>query len=333
VHHCCGFGFNFVLLPLAMALSFSRSVAMDLGMSQSHPLIGVSQAGTGKSASAADLAALGKARTVVDAHLAKHASRIPPLDETINGEAKEHFIRTFMLIHCFVASASTDYTLVPNEAWEQFYMQKAASLPDGLFEHIDSAQNHSVMGLLPEINYAWIVLGNMLLLWDYANPRLVIVVLLLATSAYARVVSAELVRYDQQPNLITHVGLIKPKPGVFVDSIQHLLVLCTPLYVQIIGVELTASEMKLYETDITISTDGVEMTSVVSSKLGRIFMLGVQDGCLYELTYQAAESWFTKKSALVNHSTSGYSSFIPSITSLIMPKLDRKCPKFSDRNF
>lgn len=51
-------------------------------------------------------------------------------------------------------------------------MQKAASLPDGLFEHIDSAHNHSVMGLLPEINHAWIVLGNILLLWDYTNPRL-----------------------------------------------------------------------------------------------------------------------------------------------------------------
>ncbi|CAE6420224.1 unnamed protein product [Rhizoctonia solani] len=267
-------------------MALTRSVAMDLGLSQSA-LVGVGT-GSGKSASASDIAALGKARAVVDAHLAKHTSRIPPLDETIN------------------ASASTDYTLVPNEAWEQFYMRKAASLPDGLFEHIESAHNHSAMGLLPEINYAWIVLGNMLLLWDYANP------------------SSELVRYDQQPNLITHVGLVKPKPGIFVDTIQHLLVLCTPLAVQIIGVEITPIEMKLYETDISISTDGVEMTSVVSSKLGRIFMLGVQDGCLYELTYQAAESWFTKKSALVNHSTSGYASFIPSITSLIMPKLDQR---------
>ncbi|KEP53232.1 non-repetitive/WGA-negative nucleoporin carboxy-terminal protein [Rhizoctonia solani 123E] len=267
-------------------MALTRSVAMDLGLSQSA-LVGVGT-GSGKSASASDIAALGKARAVVDAHLAKHTSRIPPLDETIN------------------ASASTDYTLVPNEAWEQFYMRKAASLPDGLFEHIESAHNHSAMGLLPQINYAWIVLGNMLLLWDYANP------------------SSELVRYDQQPNLITHVGLVKPKPGIFVDTIQHLLVLCTPLAVQIIGVEITPTEMKLYETDISISTDGVEMTSVVSSKLGRIFMLGVQDGCLYELTYQAAESWFTKKSALVNHSTSGYASFIPSITSLIMPKLDQR---------
>ena len=84
--------------------------------------------------------------------------------------------------------------------------------------------------------------------------------------------------------------------------------------------------MKLYETDITISTDAVEMTSVVGSKQGRIFMLGLQDGFLYELTYQATESWFTKKSGIVNHSTSGYASFIPSLANMIMPKLDRKLP-------
>ena len=59
---------------------------MDFGMSQSHALVPSSQAGSGKSASASDLAALGKARAAVDAHLTKHASRIPPLDETINGE-------------------------------------------------------------------------------------------------------------------------------------------------------------------------------------------------------------------------------------------------------
>lgn len=69
-----------------MALSFSRSAAFDLGMSQSRALIGPGQAGSGKTASASDIAALGKARGVVDTHLTKHASRIPPLDETINGK-------------------------------------------------------------------------------------------------------------------------------------------------------------------------------------------------------------------------------------------------------
>jgi tRNA uridine 5-carbamoylmethylation protein Kti12 len=69
-----------------MALSFSRSAMMDLGMSQSRALVPASQPGSGKSTAAADLAALGKARAVVDAHLTKHASRIPPLDETINGK-------------------------------------------------------------------------------------------------------------------------------------------------------------------------------------------------------------------------------------------------------
>ena len=65
-------------------MALTRSVAMDLGLSQSA-LVGVGNA-SGKSASASDIAALGKARAVVDAHLAKHASRIPPLDETINGK-------------------------------------------------------------------------------------------------------------------------------------------------------------------------------------------------------------------------------------------------------
>lgn len=164
----------------------------------------------------------------------------------------------------------------------------------------------------------------MLLLWDYTNPRFVRTVWLTVICAQKFYRSSELVRYDQQQNLITHVGLVKPKPGVFVDTIQHLLVLCTPFNVQIIGVEITGTEMKLYETDITLPTDSVEMTSVVSSKQGRIFMLGLQNGFLYELTYQASESWFTKKSAIVNHSAGGYSNFIPSLTNLIMPKLDRK---------
>ncbi|QRV86756.1 non-repetitive/WGA-negative nucleoporin carboxy-terminal protein [Ceratobasidium sp. AG-Ba] len=270
-----------------MALSFSRSGLLDLGMSHSRALGPVAQPGAGKTASASDIVALGKARAVVDAHLTKHASRIPPLDETIN------------------ASASTDYTAVPNESWDQFYIRKAASLPDGLFEYIETARNHSVMGLLPEIDYAWIVLGNILLLWDYSNP------------------SSELVRYEHQ-ELITHVGLVKPKPGVFVDTIEHLLVVCTPFQVQIIGVSIVNREMKLFETDIALPTDAIEMKSVVCSKQGRIFMVGHQNGCLYELAYQMAEGWFNKKSQLVNHSSSGYANFIPSLTSFIMPKLEHR---------
>jgi hypothetical protein len=80
-------------------MALTRSVAMDLGLSQ----IGASAgAGSGKSASASDIAALGKARSVVDAHLAKHTSRIPSLDETINGELV--FIFSMSLLNWFICS-------------------------------------------------------------------------------------------------------------------------------------------------------------------------------------------------------------------------------------
>ena len=116
------------------------------------------------------------------------------------------------------------------------------------------------------------------------------------------------------------MALVKPKPGVFVDEITYLLVICTPITVLLLGLSATPStgtsqvrhkEIKLYATDMSVSTDGVEMTSVVGTRDGRIFMCGVGDGNLYELHYQEKEVWFGKKFHLINHSASGLPSFIP----------------------
>lgn len=126
-----------------------------------------------------------------------------------------------------------------------------------------------------------------------------------------------------QPDVITHVALVKPKPGLFVDDITSLLVICTPLTVLLIGVAIsTASgpdnrshkEIKLYATDLVISTD-IEMSSVIGTSEGRIFMCGRQDGNLYELHYQANESWFGKRIQLINHSIGGVQSLLPRFAS------------------
>lgn len=122
-----------------------------------------------------------------------------------------------------------------------------------------------------------------------------------------------------QPDVITHVALVKPKPGVFIDDITSLLVICTPVSVLLIGVSSNTvtgpnnrprKEIKLYATDMTIPAD-VEMTSVVGTEEGRIFMCGVQDGCLYELHYQEKEGWFGKRVQIINHSVGGVQSLIP----------------------
>jgi nuclear pore complex protein Nup155 len=129
--------------------------------------------------------------------------------------------------------------------------------------------------------------------------------------------------FMDQPENITHVALVKPKLGLFIDDISELLVICTNVSVLLIGVALTPAtgkdgrprkELNLYATDLTVSTD-IEMTSVIGTPDGRIFMCGIQDGNLYELHYQANESWFGKRVQLINHSVGGVSSLLPRFAS------------------
>lgn len=68
--------------------------------------------------------------------------------------------------------------------------------------------------------------------------------------------------------------------------------------------------LKLYATDLTLSTE-IEMTSVVGTQDGRIFMCSRQDGCFYELHYQENESWFGKRMQIINHSIGGVQSLFP----------------------
>lgn len=117
-----------------------------------------------------------------------------------------------------------------------------------------------------------------------------------------------------QPDVITHVALVRPKRGMFVDDIKYLLVICTPISVLLIGVALPLQqgrkELNLYATDLSTSTE-VEMSSVIGTEDGRIFMRGVQDGHLYEFHYQEKESWFGKRVQLIDHSRGAMQSLLP----------------------
>jgi nuclear pore complex protein Nup155 len=145
--------------------------------------------------------------------------------------------------------------------------------------------------------------------------------------------------FPEQPSNITNVGLIKPKPGlsvlylqitqrvdvssgIFIDSMQHLLVLCTQGVLILLGLAApetpsdpvaTSQEFVVYDTELRFPTENVSMTSIVSASSGRAFMCGVTDGHLYEMQYQASEGWFGSKSSLYNHSVSGVTSFLPSL--------------------
>lgn len=123
-----------------------------------------------------------------------------------------------------------------------------------------------------------------------------------------------------QPDVITHVALVPPKTGMFVDNISGVLVICTPVSVLLIALSfapnvvgpdnIQRSDLKLYATDLSVQTEN-EMNCVIGTPDGRIFMRGTEDGNLYELHYQESESWFGKRIQLINHSVGGVQSLLP----------------------
>jgi nuclear pore complex protein Nup155 len=131
----------------------------------------------------------------------------------------------------------------------------------------------------------------------------------------------ELSTFTEQPHMITVVKVVKPRPGVFIDEINHVLVICTPGTVLLLGVSAqevhgpggrVRREIKLYETDLSISVE-VEITNVVGMDDGRIFMSNAV-GHVCELHYQEKEGWFGKRVQLINHSVGGVKTYLPLIS-------------------
>ncbi|KAI0662717.1 nucleoporin [Cubamyces menziesii] len=240
-----------------------------------------------KPAPVLDLPALQAASQVLQEQLVKDSQIVPDLGELISG-----------------SPSSASYTVFPDDYRAPFQKRRHIGIPESLWQYYTTTNLATHMGLLPEIDRVWIAIDHNLFLWDYVDGQ-------------------ELSSFVDQPDVITHVALVKPKSGVFIDEITSLLVICTPVTVLLIGVSTTPvpgpnnqtrKEIKLYATDMSIACD-VEMSSVIGTPDGRIFMAGSQDGNLYELHYQEKEGWFGKRVQLINHSVGGVQSLLPRIGS------------------
>ena len=68
---------------------------------------------------------------------------------------------------------------------------------------------------------------------------------------------------------------------------NHLLVLSTPVEIVLVGLSVSADrkDLQIYSTNMSIPSDNINMTQIVSSENGRIFMCG-KDGNIYEFSYQ-----------------------------------------------
>ncbi|MFS7975283.1 putative nucleoporin, nucleoporin, protein [Helianthus anomalus] len=99
--------------------------------------------------------------------------------------------------------------------------------------------------------------------------------------------------YSGEEQAICVAGLVKTKPGIFVEAIQYFLVLATPVELLFIRVccsgngdgsdpyaEVSVQPLPKYR----IPSDGVTMTCIACTNSGHIFLAG-HDGHIYELHY------------------------------------------------
>uniref|UniRef100_A0A182NTM8 Nucleoporin Nup133/Nup155-like N-terminal domain-containing protein n=1 Tax=Anopheles dirus TaxID=7168 RepID=A0A182NTM8_9DIPT len=184
-------------------------------------------------------------------------------------------------------------------------------IPSEIMEHFNHIKCHCMMGLFPEIGRAWLTIDSDLYIWTYENAR-------------------DVAYFDGLSQAIVSVGLVTPKPGLFVADVKYLLVLTTPVEIVVLGVTFGdansgtpnrslsgatqgSEEMQLMQTPIfVLTTDKVAIMCVQGTDDGRIF-LGGRDGCLYEVAYQAESNWFGKRCRKINHSQGLMSHLMPGI--------------------
>ncbi|KAI5054884.1 hypothetical protein GOP47_0030029 [Adiantum capillus-veneris] len=156
-------------------------------------------------------------------------------------------------------------------------------LPPVLIERYNAAggQGTALCGIFPSIRRAWATVDNSLFLWRFDKW------------------DGLCPEYSGEEQALCAVGLAKARSGIFVEAIQHLLILATPVEIVLLGVCCSANgdssdpfaelSMQLLH-EYTIPSDGVTMTSIQTTDQGRIFLAG-RDGHIYELLYSSGASW------------------------------------------
>ncbi|TVY13810.1 Nucleoporin [Lachnellula arida] len=199
---------------------------------------------------------------------------------------------------------SSDYDLpngVSEAAWAPFQRTKMYDIPDRIFEQYNHAEVSTMMGLFADLNHAWVSIDNALYLWDYTAPN------------------PEIIGFEEQIHNITAIKLVKPRKGVFVSTITHVLVVATTADIILLGVAANLEgpgvwTVSLYQTKMSLSIRGINVQVIEgSAETGRIFFAGEADNDIYELTYQQEEKWFASRCGKVNHTSPGYQSIMPTI--------------------
>ncbi|GLT96738.1 hypothetical protein SLE2022_143410 [Rubroshorea leprosula] len=179
--------------------------------------------------------------------------------------------------------ASHPYSTHPREWPPLVEVEDSWELPPVLIERYNAAggEGTALCGIFPEIRRAWASVDNTFFLWRFDKW------------------DGQCPEYNGEEQAICAVGLAKSKAGVFIEAIQYLLILATPVELILVGVCCSGgadgtdpySEISLQPLpEYSIPSDGVTMTCIACTDKGRIFMAG-RDGHIYELLYTTGSGW------------------------------------------
>ena len=156
-----------------------------------------------------------------------------------------------------------------------------------------------MMGLYADLNHAWIAIDNSLYLWDYTHSN------------------PDLIGFEEQQQQIKAVGLVTPRVGVFVPTINRMLVVATSNEMVLVGLASQdapggGKSVSLFSTRLSISIKGMTVNLIEGSAAsGRVFFSESTSDDVYELTYQQEEKWFQNRCTKINHTGKGVSAFNP----------------------
>eukprot|EP00897_Mesotaenium_endlicherianum_P003492 jgi/Mesen1/3170/ME000184S02232 len=203
--------------------------------------------------------------------------------------------------------AGLQYTSNPRAWPPAVEVVQKRELPAVVLERYAAAggQGTALCGFFPTIRHAWATVDNSFFIWRFDKwldrvPEWLAGWLAgrLAGTHWQR--DGRHVEYSGEEQAICAVGLVKPRPGVFIEAIQHLVVLATPADIVLLGLCLgPASEGRDPLDDVslqplpeyTVPSDGVVMTCVACTEDGGRIFLGGRDGHLYEVHYSASSGW------------------------------------------
>ncbi|XVF43562.1 hypothetical protein PTKIN_Ptkin02bG0049800 [Pterospermum kingtungense] len=179
--------------------------------------------------------------------------------------------------------ASHPYSTHPREWPPLIEVEDTWELPPVLIERYNAAggEGTALCGIFPEIRRAWASVDNSFFLWRFDKW------------------DGQCPEYNVEEQSICAVGLAKSIPGIFVEAIQYLLILATPVELILVGLCCSGggagtdpyAEVLLQPLpEYTIPSDGVTMTCITCTDKGRIFMAG-RDGHIYELHYTTGTGW------------------------------------------